>query len=94
MKLLWIRYATGQQTNYGLFLLVGEDKGDLIVLKSKAMDQGDIRRIRSYLGSLERATLPQRIEWLKQFCPTAYRKAFRRLPAGKYHIISEHQPKR
>jgi len=92
MKLLWIRYTSQGKSKYGLFAIIGEKKGALIALKSNQMLPGDVKRIRASLKHLEGSTTEQRIEWTKRFCPQSYRKAFRRLPAGKYKIMSEHKP--
>ena len=92
MRLLWIRYTTKQQSHHALFLVIGDEGGSLIALKSNAMVPGDIKKVRATMKYLETATITQRMEWLKLSCPASYRRAFRRLPAGKYEIISEHQP--
>lgn len=92
MRLLWIRYTAKNQSKHGLFMIIGDDGGNLVALKSNAMEQADIKRIRASLKYLEESTIKQRIEWIKQFCPASYRKAFRRMPEGKYKIISEHRP--
>lgn len=93
MRLLWIRYTVKQQSKYDLFMVIGDEGGNLIALKSKAMNQGDIKRVRASVKYLKESTIAQRMEWFKQYCPISYRQAFRRLLAGKYKIISEHQPK-
>ena len=92
MRLLWIRYTTKQQSHHALFLVIGDQGGNLIALKSNAMVAGDVKKVRATMKYLEVATVEQRIDWLKHSCPSSYRRAFRRLPTGSYEIISEHQP--
>jgi len=90
MRLLWIRYISKQQSRYALFLVIGDEGGNLITLKSKSMAPGDIIKVRTAMKHLESVTVSQRTEWIKKYCPESYRKAFRKLPAGKYKIISQH----
>lgn len=93
MRLLWINYTTKKGPSRALFLSIAQGSDHLLVMKTKEITPGDTRKIRANLVNLEQSSPQERLQWLKNFCPTSYRKAIRKLQNGKYKIIREYEPR-
>lgn len=93
MRLLWINYTTKRGSSRALFLTIAQGEDHLLVMKTKEIAPGDTRKIRANLKILEQSGPKERLQWLKDFCPTSYRKAVRKLKNGSYKIIREYEPR-
>tara|TARA_R110000868_G_scaffold115679_9_gene308794 strand:+ start:1321 stop:1605 length:285 start_codon:yes stop_codon:yes gene_type:complete len=91
MELIYILYRPyGKQPQYKLLFPLGSRNGKLCAISTKETGKGEINCIRANKDKLATLSLEQKLVWLKNNCPIAYKKGYKEIFEKNYSIVSKH----
>lgn len=81
--LVWIRY----KHKHKLVFFIGNNLGNYMILESDLITDKETGQIRKHIEDLRTMPLDELVDWLKRFCPTALRRAYRTLKASETECL-------
>jgi hypothetical protein len=87
MILMQLNYKFGTEKKELIVIKIGEFNSKMVCILDNAVNEHDAAIIRNGMNKLYNYNLPNRVKWLRENVPNAYKKGYREIYLNRIEVL-------